>query len=164
MPLTNKKIYIYTDASFSKQLQIGVLGFVIFKGDHEHNTLETKSIKIHIKKIQESNNIRAEIVGALWALEACPTDSKVIMYSDCQTLSGLLKRREKLEKTKFISQSKNQPLANTDLYKKFYQVFDLIKPELVWVKGHSPDKNRSRIEKNFSYVDKHVRKVLRELT
>jgi ribonuclease HI len=154
-------IYIYTDASFSKPHNLAVIGYAIFDSTRQHETVPISDIQINIFKIEEKNNIRAEISGALVALKASPKNKKIVLYSDCQTTCGLLSRREKLESTDFISQSKGEALANADLYKEFYKLYDLTEPELHWVKGHSKNK-LTRVEKNFSYLDKEVRSFLRK--
>lgn len=147
-------VYIYTDASFSKNHSLGVIGYMIF-GENE------PQVPLTILEIKESNNIRAEIRGAILALGAAPKSSHVTLYTDCQTVTGLLDRREKLEKTNFISGAKGTPLANADLYKEFYKIYDQIRPNIIWVKGHTSNKD-SIIKKNFSLVDKAVRRALRE--
>ncbi|MES2769898.1 MAG: RNase H family protein [Bdellovibrionota bacterium] len=141
------KLDIYTDASFSKTHGLAVIGYMI-------------SDKLTILEIKESNNIRAEIRGVITALSAAPKSASVTLYTDCQTVAGLIGRRDKLEKTNFISQAKQTPLANADLYKEFYKIYDQLHPEIIWVKGHTSSKD-TKIKKNFSTVDKEVRKALR---
>ncbi len=145
------KLDIYTDASFSKTHGLAVIGYMI-------------SDKLTIREIKESNNIRAEIRGVIAslsaALSAAPKSASVTLYTDCQTVAGLISRRDKLEKTNFISQAKQTPLANADLYKEFYKIYDQLHPEIIWVKGHTSSKD-TKIKKNFSTVDKEVRKALR---
>jgi ribonuclease HI len=145
------KVDIYTDASFSKALGLGIIGYLMFAPEKTFTIL----------KIKESNNIRAEIKGVIAALSAAPKLSQVTLYTDCQTVTGLLDRREKLEKTNFISQTKLAPLANADLYKEFYKIYDQVQPKIIWIKGHIANKD-SDIKKNFSFVDKEVRRSLRE--
>lgn len=121
--------------------------------------------QIHFQEIKEDNNIRAELRGVLLALELCRTDFKdshVVLYTDCQTVCGLLDRRERLEAGQFVSKAKNKTLANADLYKEFYKLYDLIQPEIVWVKGHTEKQKANLIDKNFSVLDKAVRQKLRQ--
>jgi ribonuclease HI len=153
-------VYIYTDASFSKNHGLAVIGYMIFRSAKEHEEALWTEIKPVFHEIEETGNIRAEIRGALAALEKCPTGVKVTLYTDCQAVVGLPFRREKLESAGFISKSKHRELANADLYRKFYALYDRCRPEIVWVKGHS-SKRLDRIQKNFSYLDKEVRKNLR---
>ncbi|MBY0386043.1 hypothetical protein K2X05_12870 [bacterium] len=148
--------YIYSDASYDKQTQIAILGYLFFKTGKE---------QIELTEIKETNNIRAELRGVLLALQTCLLTAKglkVVLYTDCQTVSGLLERRQRLEHSAFISKSKKKPLANADLYKEFYKIYDLIQPEIVWVQGHTNKQKASLIEKNFSTLDKAVRQRLRQ--
>jgi ribonuclease HI len=164
-------VYIYTDASFSKSHEIAIIGFACFSSTLEHESVPLMDIGITLSQVNEGNNIRAELRGAIAALEACliacPKREQVILYTDCQNIIGLPERREKLERTSYISQSKNKPLANTDLYQEFYSLCDQINPQLIWIKGHtsvanySTESTKNRIQKNFSYLDKEVRKFLR---
>jgi len=94
------------------------------------------------------------------ALTAAQKSESLNVYTDCQTVTGLIDRRDKLEKTNFISQTKQTPLANADLLKEFYKIYDQLHPEIIWVKGHTSSKD-TKIKKNFSTVDKEVRKALR---
>ena len=155
-------VYIYTDASFSKNHEIAFIGYAFFCTTQEHENISISEVKLYTFQIQEINNIRAEMKSAIKALESCPKSKQIILYSDCQTLSRLPLRREKLESTNFISQSKNRLLNNADLYQEFYSLYDLLKPEIHWVKGHTSSKTLSKIEKNFSYLDNTVRKNLRK--
>ena len=167
------KIFIYTDASFSLAGAFGVYGFVIFNSvaTHEKGLAMEPGIRTHFFK--EANNIRAEIFGAIHGLKIFIEESRkdklnlngieINLYSDCQTLTNLLGRRDKLTSTNYISASKKTTLANADLYKIFYSIYDELKPKLHWVKGHSKKENQSIIQKNFQMVDRQVRKELRTL-
>ena len=111
--------------------------------------------------ISEKNNIRSEIRAAIMGLKSCHKKSNVVLYSDCHAVTKLPQRREKLERQKFISHSNGLILNNADLYQEFYSISDQLKIEIHWVKGHSSNKNADRVQKNFSNLDKQVRKKLR---
>jgi ribonuclease HI len=159
--MTKDTIYIYSDASFSGLHGIAFIGWFIFKGDQEHNNLQVRNAKLNLLKIREVNNIRAEIRSVITSLQDLKKDSNILLYTDCQAICGLISRRSKLEQSNFISKSKNQALANADLYKEFFSIYDKYNLTLHWVKGHSAGKNLSRVQKTFSYLDKQVRKMLR---
>lgn len=163
--MSSDKIYVYCDASFSKAHEVAVIGHALFRGVQEHETICLSEVKINIMQIQESNNIRAEIRAAIAALKYCrqinSQTKTILLYSDCQTVCGLKLRREKLERTKYVSVSKNRLLANADLYREFYEMCDCLNPEITWVKGHSPIALVNRTQSNFSILDKVVRKNLR---
>lgn len=160
------KKFIYTDASFDKKNQLAVLGHMIFKNETEHNTMSAVNIPISLFDTYEVNNIRAEIKSALMALSSFlinKTDtSQIVLFTDCQTICGLMERREKLERLNFMSQSKKKLLANADLYQEFYKIYDILKPQIIWIKGHKQDLKSDKIDKNFSVLDKAVRQHLRK--
>lgn len=155
--------YIYTDASFSKLHNLGIIGYGVFNSTSQHNSMTLSELDLTILEIKETNNIRTELISAITALKSIKNKGNVVLYTDCQNIINLQRRREKLEKTNFISQSKNLPLANTDLYLEFYKIYDLIKPEVFWIKGHAPKLGADLIQRNFSFLDKAVRKKLREI-
>ncbi len=173
--MSKAKYFVYTDASFSHLDSLGVSGFSVFESEttHEQGAMTRAGIRTHFFK--ESNNIRAEIIGALWALNTIAEESKnsgsgklsdkleINLFSDCQTLTNLLARRGKLIATDYISKRKNLPLVNTDLYKDFFIVYDELQPIIHWVNGHTKKENQTAIQKNFEMVDKQVRKELRTM-
>ena len=155
--------YVYTDASFSKAHHLAVMGYVIFNNHLEHELADVSQQSFHLHSMTEDNNIRAEVRGAILALKACETGANVILFSDCQTVVGLPRRQEKLIATNFIGKKKNLIINNADIYQAFYKEFDRIGPEIYWVAGHALKNKKTKIDKNFSYVDKQVRKKLREM-
>ncbi len=169
--MSSPQYYIYTDASFSHLQSFGVSGFLIFDSQDSHEKSQPAKPGLRTHFFKESNNIRAEIVGALYALQIFIEERKkdgqkfesfeTHLYSDCQTLTNLLERREKLKATNYISARTKTELINTDLYKKFFAVYDELKPSIHWVKGHSKKATKTLTEKNFELVDKQVRKELR---
>ncbi len=158
VPMVNKQGFIYSDASFDKNLEVGIVGFALTTSKEE----ELKIDKIQFKSVFVTNNIRAELMACLFALESAEGFSNLTLYTDCQTICGLLARRLKLESNGFKSKSKNQQLANTDLYQEFYRFNDILNLKIEWVKGHSAKSGQSFIQKNFSVLDKSLRAHLRK--
>ncbi len=166
-----QRTFIYTDASFNLTKGLAVSGFLFFETESAHNKSEYLSSNIETLQFNTTNNIRAELIGALHCLQKINNevsrsniDIKYIeinLYSDCQTLTNLLKRRENLIKKNFISDQKKTELANADLYKEFYKIYDVLKPNIYWVKGHSKAENQNIFQKNFQIIDQIVRKELR---
>lgn len=156
-------IYIYTDASFSKRLSIAVIGYAISAPIEADEWPPLTRDGIKTLKTQEKNNIRTEIRAAITALNLCPKGHKVVLFTDCQTIVLLPERRANLERTQYISQNKNRPLANADIYQEFFKSFDRLQPKLFWVKGHSAKSDRGPIQENFALLDGMVRQTLRKL-
>lgn len=159
--MTSDFTYVYSDASFSKEHNLAIIGSIIFYSSHEHDTLSLSEVEVAIHQINENNNIRAEIHGVINSLQLAPKNKPVKLYTDCQTVVKLKDRRQKLERTSFISQSKNQILANADLYKAFYKIYDQNIPEIIWLKGHTSRIEATKEQKIFSVLDKQVRDKLR---
>ncbi len=168
-----QKIFIYTDASFNASLALAVSGYLFFGSETAHATSEVVESNIQTRSFKVKNNIRAEIMGANYILKKLNDEMKleeislksieINLYSDCRTLTDLLRRRDKLQASNFISGKKKTELANADLYKEFYVLYDLIKPQIIWVKGHSRNAGQSIEQKNFQIIDQKVRKELRLL-
>lgn len=155
--MDSEKFYIYTDASFSKELQLGVAGWLVFRRASSE-TIRTVSFK-------ETNNIRAEIKGVILALKEASQglSGEIHLYTDCQTIAGLSNRREKLETSNYRSHQKRAALRNADLYRELFRLYDSLNPMIHWIKGHSPKRNQSIEQRNLSKIDQVVRKELRKL-
>lgn len=153
--------YIYTDASFSKEHGIAVIGYTSFVNSREHETTLASEKSVFLSEIKESNNIRAEIQAVLAAIDSCAVGSSIVLFTDCMGIKNLSSRRRKLESQNFISRTKNKKLTNADLYQRFFSLCDSHNLDLRWVKGHSSDTS-SRVQKNFSFLDKQVRRFLRK--
>ncbi len=169
-PMRNEPYYVYTDGSFSNKTNVGVLGFMIFDNSHDHESETISRAIVHTQTVEDENNIRIELLSALSALERVKNEViepirqyEVHLYTDCSAILNLQKRREKLETTGFISKRKGKPLKNADLYRQFFKLYDEIRPTIHWIKGHSPKREKNSIERNFSFLDKLVRKELRKL-
>jgi ribonuclease HI len=168
------ELFIYTDASFSKASGVAVLGYLAFNSKEQHDhvydseaAMKTNGVLIRMSHYQETNNIRAELRAVLDGLNFCskfPPEKRkrVVLFTDCQTVVNLIERRTRLEALGFVSKSKNVILANADLYKDFYKIYDQIKPEINWVKGHKSNSLKNNVDKNFSILDRAIRSLLRQ--
>jgi len=113
---------------------------------------------------KELNNVRAEFKAIIIAFEAVKlitTNDTPIFYTDCNSIINLIGRRAYLEANSYYSKKNKCILANADIYKEFFSLYDILRPKLVWVKGHSPKKDEDYIKTNFSYIDRLLRKNLR---
>lgn len=117
---------------------------------------------IRICKISQTSSTRLELQTLLRALEHVPAQAKVTVYTDSQNIIDLPQRRLRLEAQSFCSKV-GKPLNNGDLYRRFYDAWDRLRPVLVKVKGHSPAVQKSRLEQVFALVDKAARNCSRKL-
>jgi ribonuclease HI len=152
------KIYIYSDASFSKKHGIGIVSYMIL--DEKENLKKEKSFSV-----KEKNNIRIEFIALIKALKSLKPEknTEIIVYTDCRAITNLLSRKEKLESRDFKSKNTGKVLSNIDIYKEFFKIYEKYKPTINWTKGHQAEKNKNTVQKNFSKVDKLSRKKLRSL-
>lgn len=166
-------VYVYSDASFSKKHGFGIGGFLIFEDEQAHERGDGASGICETQRIEETNNIRVELrsaIAALWVMDSMLKRDAVAQrspgcihfYTDSRSMVQLSSRRKRLEESQYISKAKGTVLANADLYKGFFAVCDTLHPHLHWVKGHSPQRSKNAIDRNFCYLDKLVRKELRK--
>lgn len=125
---------------------------------------------VNLRHFKNTKCTSAEIATAIWAMELCQskflTDNdasspKFVLYTDCQTVAGLLSRRLRLETRHFKSRKSGKLLSNAMLYKRFYDLCDAVKPEILWLKGHSKRSKDDRIREAFATVDQKTRNALR---
>jgi len=159
-------LFLYSDASYSHQSLFGIAGYLLFKNVEDHVENRISSAILKSSKIKETNNIRLELKAAIMALDAAwvesDTSTVVELFTDCQTISNLISRRAKLEASDFLSKKQGKTLHNADLYKHFFSIYDKLLPKITWVKGHSRKKEQNFIHRNFSMLDRFVRRELRE--
>lgn len=173
--MSKEEFSIFSDASYSKKHKLGVAGFLIINNANNHAAFKISSSKVQTTVFKEENNIRVELRGVIWALESFMADQKhdsigssvnishLSIYIDCKSVLSLLDRRTKLEASNYISKRSKRILSNADLYKRFFVLYDDIKPNIIWVKGHSAKRERTFVQNNFSYIDMIVRKELRAI-
>ena len=90
--------------------------------------------------IGRGTNQIAEITAAIEGLSRVPAGAAVELVSDSQyALKGLTEWRAGWERRGFRN-SKNEVVANLELWKKLYQVADARKVTVRWVRGHNGDR------------------------
>ena len=160
----------YVDASFDKTRSIGVLGYIVVVDGYINEEISL------LKFEREDNNIRLELRASIEVLNKIieiknsqnttsnlesQQNNHFVIYTDCQSVSKLLARRETLLAKNFKSKSTAKQLNNADLYKEFFYLYELALPEIVWIKGHSSKSLRSKDAEFFHQIDKSVRHKLR---
>lgn len=151
--------FIFTDGSVNPHSRIGY-GAYLITSSLDFSLTDLKN-DVQKKRFMDTSSTKLEIQTLLYALsEVQSLHSKVIVYTDSQNIIGLQGRRKKLEMNHFQSNQK-KTLHNALLYKEFYQLTDTIDCIFHKVQGHSPSKQKTKIEKIFSLVDKASRQALR---
>ena len=97
--------------------------------------------------IGHGTNQIAEITAAIEGLLRVPEGVVVELVSDSQyVLKGLSEWRAGWERRGFRN-SKNEPVANLDLWKRLFQVADQRKVKVRWVRGHNGDLLNERADR-----------------
>lgn len=152
-------IKLFCDGSVNPQIKIGFGSYFIYD-----DSLLKQDIKT--KKFTETSSTKLELEVLLWALQDTNTiirnkDTNIIVYTDCQNILGLEKRREKLESNNYKT-STGKIVKNEELYKKFFILTDKLNCVFEKVKGHKKSSEKDDIDKLFNLVDKASRRALRE--
>ncbi|TLD40640.1 MAG: hypothetical protein JETT_3103 [Candidatus Jettenia ecosi] len=168
---------IFIDSSYNPERRLGVGGFLCIPNCSDE-VLENKNVleelyspdAVKTRIVEHTTNTRLELQTLLWALESLKLDTEtktygemgsITVYTDCRTAVDLLRRRKRLESVHYLSKRKGTILENADIYKSIFTLYDQFSPKLVWIKGHTPGKDRVGIQKIFSEVDRLVRNLLR---
>lgn len=155
----NNSVKLFCDGSVNPQKKIGFGAYFILR---DEENIESAKKRINLKKFENTSSTKLELEVLLWALEDEKlNDKKVVVYTDCQNILGLNSRKEKLEKNNYKSNT-GKLIKNLELYKKFYNLMDILDCSFEKVQGHKKTSLKSSIDKLFNLVDKASRKALRE--
>jgi ribonuclease HI len=153
-------LFLFTDASVDPQTNIGY-GAYLLLCEYELEAPISK-LKIKTKRFENTNSSKLELEAFLWALGKVPTtNSKIIVYTDCQNIINLREREARLKKNNYMTK-KNTLIKNHELYKKFYEMTDLYDCDFIKVKGHKKMEDKDVVDRYFTLVDKASREALRE--
>jgi len=154
-----KELLLFTDGSVNTKTKIGIGAYLAVENPEISSEKLKKEVKI--KQFENTSSTRLELETLLWALgEMASPKNAIIVYTDSQNVTGLLRRRERLEKNDFRSKN-NRLMNNHDLYREFYRVIDELDCEFVKVTGHQPTRKKDKIHRLFTLVDRASRKALR---
>lgn len=117
--------------------------------------------RVSVCRFSPCSSTSLELKTLLWALGELGADAPgVTVYTDSQTIVGLLERRSGLESTGFCSRG-GKLLSQASLYREFYDAYDRLTFGIVKLKGHRPKSEKSREELLFTSVDRASRSALR---
>ncbi len=153
------RILLFTDGSVHVQSGIGY-GAFLFVSEIEESVEKLKK-DVQTKRFDLTSSTKLELQTLLWALSGLQeTTNEIIVFSDSQNISGLLARRERLERNNFKSKT-NKRLTNADLYMQFFSIINLLDVQFVKVKGHKSSREKNKIDQIFTLVDRASRQALR---
>ncbi len=153
-------IKLFTDGSVNTKSKTGYGAYLAVRDDQR--SLDDLKATVKVKRFEKTSSTKLELQTLLWALSDIPAQNgKIIIYTDSQNIIGLPGRRNRLEKNNYYS-NKNRRLNNFELYQEFYRVTDCLDCEFVKVQGHKVSKQKNRIEKIFTLVDRASRIAVRE--
>ncbi len=137
-------VKIYTDGS-ARGNPDGPGGYgVVMEYTDTKGTLHVKELSAGYKK---TTNNRMELLAAIAGLEALNRPCEVELYSDSQYLvkafnehwiDGWIKKGWK--------RGKNEPVKNTDLWKRLLKAKAPHRVEFIWVKGHDGHPQNERCD------------------
>lgn len=133
--MQNKQVEIYTDGAASGNPGPGGYGVVMMAGHHRKELSEG---------FRHTTNNRMELLAVIRGLEALKrSDLQIRVYTDSRYVSDAVNQGW-LENWKRRSFKK---VKNVDLWKKFIELYDIYRPEFIWVKGHADNKENERCDR-----------------
>lgn len=148
------KLLLFTDGSVNTKLRVGYGAYLTLSEGQEPHTGHIK-----LKQFVDTSSTKLELQTLLWALSEISTP-EVISYTDSQNIVGLNSRRKRIEGNHYYAKS-GKLLNNHELYKQFYQLTDNFNITFIQIRGHTPSKRKSHLDRIFSLVDRASRNALR---
>lgn len=117
--------------------------------------------RIKTQRFAQTSSTKLELEALLWALSLAPKAATLTVYTDCQNIMRLPQRKQHLQAKNFCNK-KGEKLPLASLYQLFYKQHDLLGFDLVKLKGHKPQAEKSLLDSVFSLVDNKARTACRE--
>ena len=163
---------LFADVSLNPTLKLGFGAYLVIPSSFleipPERIIRLKLVEqIRIRRFEVTSSTKLEVQTLLWALEDFQKESSgarfgtLDVYSDSQCVTGLQRRRSRLEMSGFCSKGTNRTVKNACLYRKFYELHDTLGFEIIKVAGHSRSCSHDSIHRIFSFVDKEARKALK---
>ena len=105
---------------------------------------------------EKTTNNRMELMAAIAGLEALNRPCQVTLYSDSAYLVNAFNQHW-IESwiRKGWKRGKNEPVKNTDLWKRLLEAKKPHQVEFVWVKGHAGHRENERCDQLATYAADH---------
>ncbi len=151
---------LFTDGSVDVPSKTGFGAFLLVSEPGLSPEILKKNVRI--KRFENTTSSKLELQTLLWALNhISTTENEVFIYTDSQTIVGLMQRRQGLETKNYYS-GKNKRISNHDLYREFFSITDILSIKLFKVQGHQPTRHKDEIHRLFTLVDRASRNALRK--
>jgi ribonuclease HI len=123
-------IEIFTDGSCYPNPGQGGWGVIIIRGDTEYELYGAD---------QNTTSERMELTAVAVALKHVGyTTSRVVVYCDSKNVT---------EGIKTWNKHKQQTASNVDLWQSIYDMYTMIRCEIIWIKGHNGNEYNERVDK-----------------
>ena len=163
---------LFTDVSLNPRLKLGFGAYLVIPSSFleipPERIIRAEFVEqIRLRRFDVTSSTTLEVQTLLWALEDFQKESSgsrfgtLDVYSDSQCVTGLQRRRSRLEMNGFCGKGTNRILKNGCLYRKFYEFHDILGFEIIKVAGHARSCSHDSIHRVFSFVDKEARKALK---
>ena len=156
-------IYLFCDASVEPLSKVGFGAFLILSREELRQAdLSNLKNQVQIQKFSATSSTKLEIQVILHALQLLKKENfHLTIFTDSQNIENLLNRREKLEARNYLSKSKNAEIINADLYRQFFNLYDIFKFDVIKLHGHMRKTEKDHFHEIFTLVDRSSRKALR---
>jgi ribonuclease HI len=153
------ELLLFTDGSVNTRSGVGYGAYLAV--EDRDLPMEAHRNNVKLKRFESTSSTKLELQTLLWALsELQAPGRRVIVHTDSQNITGLQRRRGRLEKNDFRSKG-GKRLNNYELYQEFYRVIDSLDCEIIQVRGHRPSKDKDALDNLFTLVDRASRNALR---
>ena len=159
---------LFTDVSVSPGLKLGVGAYVMMPAsflEASSGVIGRPQItgRLKVRRFEGTSSTRLELQTVLWALteNRRGLHGSLTIYSDSQSVLGLIKRKPRLLAGGFRSKKTNRELGNASLYRQFYELHDELGFHVIKMDGHSASRGHDAAHRIFSFVDKEARKALK---
>jgi len=133
--MQNNVVEIYTDGAASGNPGPGGFGVVLLFGNLRKELSEG---------YRHTTNNRMELLAVIRAMETLKRkDIKVRVYTDSKYVSEAVNQGwlENWKRRKF------KKVKNVDLWIKFIELYEIYRPEFIWVKGHADNRENERCDR-----------------
>lgn len=155
-----KELLLFTDGSVDVKSKIG-FGAYLFLSKRGATKEELKE-QVKVIRFENTSSSKLELQTLLAALnDTTEQDRKILVYTDSQNITGLIRRRNRFEKNNYLNKS-NELIKNHELYKSFFAITDKLNCDFIKVRGHQPSRSKDEIHTIFGVVDKAARFALRK--